>query len=106
MLYHTRLCIQFEPHIRLLPRLVSLFFLCMWITRCACTKILHLDLVATKLVSDKVAIVVLTDICQTVVEEQRAVVDELESESVDEPKGIETNIVVKEVPYTFCALMS
>jgi hypothetical protein len=63
-------------------------------------------LVATKLVPDKVAVVVLTDICQTVVEEQRAVVDELESESVDEPKGIETNIVVKEVPYTFCALMS
>lgn len=48
----------------------------------------------------------LTDICKTVVEEQHAVVDELESESVDEPEGTETNIVVKEVPNTFHALMS
>lgn len=32
----------------------------------------------------------------TPVEEQHAVVDKLESESVDEPEGIETNIIVKE----------
>ena len=47
----------------------------------------------------------LTDICQTVVEEQHAVVDEVESGSADEPEGIETNILVKEVPYTCYTLM-
>ena len=51
-------------------------------------------------------LVTLTDICQVVVEEQHAVVDKLESESVDEPEGIETNIIVKEVPHTLYALMS